>query len=68
MVRFWTRSKVSETVKVGPFRLRISRPLGRGRLWGSAGTRVGRRTRLSFSTPLGRYRRNGYRRNGRKRR
>jgi hypothetical protein len=59
MVRFWTRSKVSETVKVGPFRFRISRSLGRGRMWGTAGTRVGRRARLSFSAPLGRSRRNG---------
>ena len=64
MVRFWTRSKVSETVKVGPFRFRLSRSLGRGRMWGSAGTRIGRRARLTFSAPLGGARRG----NDRKRR
>ena len=62
MVRF--RTRMSETVKVGPFRFRLSEPLGRGRMWASLGTRVGRRGWLSFGTPLGGARR----RNDRKRR
>jgi hypothetical protein len=53
MVRFRTRTRVSETVKVGPFRFRVSKPLGRRRMWGSAGTRAGRRGRLTFSAPFG---------------
>jgi hypothetical protein len=63
MVRFRTRSRVSETVKVGPFRFKLKKPLGRGRMWGSAGTRPWRRGRASFSAPLGGARR----RNGRRR-
>ena len=62
MVRFWTRTRVSETVKVGPFRFRLSKPLGRGRTWGSVSTRTGRRGRVTFSTPFGGARR----RNGRR--
>jgi hypothetical protein len=57
MVRFRTRTRVSETVKVGPFRFRLSKPLGRGRMRGSAGARFGRRSRLSFNIPLGKARR-----------
>jgi hypothetical protein len=59
MVRFRTRprTRVSQTVKVGPFRLRLSKPLGRGRMWGSVGTRAGRRGRLTFSSQLGKTRR-----------
>jgi hypothetical protein len=53
MVRFRARARVSESVKVGPFRFRLSEPLGRGRLWGSVGVRTGRRGWLSFGTPLG---------------
>ena len=53
MVRFRTRARVSESVRVGPFRFRLSEPLGRGRLWGSVGVRTGRRGWLSFGTPLG---------------
>jgi hypothetical protein len=54
MVRFRTRTRVSESVKVGPFRFRLSEPLGRrGRGWGSVGMRTGRRGWLSFSTPFG---------------
>jgi hypothetical protein len=51
MVRF--RTRISETVKVGPFRFRLSEPLGGGRKWGSVSTRAGRRGRLTFSTPFG---------------
>jgi hypothetical protein len=47
------RSRLSESVKVGPFRFRVSEPLGRGRAWGSVGMRAGRRGWLRFSTPLG---------------
>jgi hypothetical protein len=64
MVRFRTRTRGSETVKVGPFRFKVKKPLGRGGLWSSAGTRPWRRARVGFSTPLGGARR----RNGRKRR
>jgi hypothetical protein len=53
MVRFRTRARVSESVRVGPFRFRLSEPLGRGRVWGSVGVRTGRRGWLSFSSPLG---------------
>ena len=51
MVRF--RTRMSETVKVGPFRFRLSEPLGRGRTWGSVRVRAGRRGWFSFSTPFG---------------
>lgn len=51
MVRI--RTRVSQSVRLGPFRFRISEPLGRGRLWGSVGVRAGRRGWLSFGTPLG---------------
>jgi len=61
MVRF--RTRVSESVKVGPFRFRLSEPLGRrGRGWGSVGMRTGRRGWLSFGTPLGGTRRRSARR------
>jgi hypothetical protein len=51
MVRF--RTRVSESVKVGPFRFRLSEPVGRGRPRGSVGVRVGRRGWLSFGTAIG---------------
>jgi hypothetical protein len=51
MARF--RTRVSQSVRVGPFRFRLSEPLGRGRMWGSVGMRAGRRGWLSFGTPLG---------------
>jgi hypothetical protein len=63
MVRFRTRSRGSETVKVGPFRFKVKKPLGRRGGWATAGTRPWRRGRVSFSAPLGGARR----RNGRKR-
>jgi len=34
MLRF--RARVSESIRIGPFRFRVSEPLGRGRVWGSA--------------------------------
>lgn len=46
--------RISESVKVGPFRLRLSAPVnGKGRVRGSAGVRTGRRTWTSVSAPLG---------------
>lgn len=60
MVRFRNRARISDSVRVGPFRFRISEPLGRrGRAWGSVGMRTGRRGWLSFSTSLGRKRHPG---------
>lgn len=47
------RTRVSETVWVGPFRFRLSVPFGRGRVWGSVGTRTGRRTYTTVNAPLG---------------
>jgi hypothetical protein len=48
------RTRISESVKIGPFRFRLSAPLnGKGRVWGSAGTRTGRRSWTSVSAPLG---------------
>src|SRR4051794_29088982 len=51
MVRFRTKTRVSEMVKVGPFHFKVKKPLGRGRVWGTAGTRPWRRTRVSFRAP-----------------
>jgi hypothetical protein len=54
MLRFRTRPRISDSVRIGPFRFRVSEPLGRrGRGWGSVGMRAGRRGWLSLSTPLG---------------
>jgi len=53
MVRFGTRTRVSETVKLGPFHFKFRKPLGRRGMWGSVGTRTGRRARLSFGTSRG---------------
>jgi hypothetical protein len=51
-----TGLRVSQSVRVGPFRFRISVPIsGRGRTWVSAGTRDGFGW-LSVSKPLGRRR------------
>lgn len=56
MLRFRTRPRISNSVRVGPFRFRVSsKPFGRrGRGWGAAGARVGRRGWLGINTPLGR--------------
>ena len=46
--------RLSDSVRVGPFRLRVSKPLtGRGSMWASVGTRtpVGY---LKLSKPVGR--------------
>ena len=61
MVRFRGRARISESVRIGPFRFRVSEPLGRGRVWGSVGVRAGRRGWLSLGTPLGRARRRRWR-------
>ena len=52
-MKFRSRTRISESFRVGPFRVRLSEPLGRGRVWGSVGVRAGRRGWLSFGTPLG---------------
>jgi hypothetical protein len=48
-----SRARLSESITVGPFRFRLSAPLGKGRVWGSASVRTGRRGRLGVSVPLG---------------
>lgn len=46
--------RISESVRLGPFRFRVSAPLTRrGRTWVSVGTRVGKRQYVSVSEPLG---------------
>lgn len=35
------RPRISQSVRLGPFRVRVSVPLGRGRTYVSAGTRDG---------------------------
>jgi len=46
------RARVSESIKIGPFRFRLSEPLGRGRTWGSV--TVGRGPfALRLSGPVG---------------
>ena len=46
--------RLSDTVKVGPFRLRVSKPLtGRGSMWASVGTRTPFGY-LRLSKPVGR--------------
>lgn len=48
--------RVSESIRIGPFRFRVSKPLtGRGRTWVSAGTRAGRGW-VSVSEPAGKRR------------
>lgn len=51
-----SRARISQSVRLGPFRFRISVPLGRGRTYVSAGTRDGLGW-LGISAPLGRRRR-----------
>jgi hypothetical protein len=53
MVRLRTRTRVSETVKLGPFHFKLRKPLGRSGVRGSVGTRTGRRARLRFGTQRG---------------
>ena len=54
------QTRISETIWLGLFRFRLSVPLfGRGRVWGSAGARTGRRSYTTVSAPLGRTQRRG---------
>lgn len=47
-------TRISESVRIGPFRIRLSVPLtGRGRTYVSAGTRTGRRGWTGVSAPVG---------------
>ena len=49
--------RISESVRIGPFRVRVSTPLsGKGRTWVSAGTRTGRRGWTTVSAPVGKRR------------
>jgi hypothetical protein len=49
--------RVSESIKIGPFRVRLSAPVsGKGRTRVSAGTRIGRAW-FSVSEPVGKRRR-----------
>lgn len=55
MLKFRTRPRINHSVRAGPFRLRVIKPLGKhGRGWGAVGARTGRRGWLSVKTPLGR--------------
>jgi hypothetical protein len=49
------RARVRESVKIGPFRIGVSLPLGRGRARAYAGTRTGPFW-MGVSVPLGRRR------------
>jgi hypothetical protein len=52
--------RISESVKVGPFRVRVSRSLtGKGRMRVGVGTRVGHRGWAGVSEPIGRGKRGG---------
>jgi hypothetical protein len=53
MITRRSRVRISESISFGPFRFRLSAPLGRGRLWGSVGMRTGRRGWTSVSFPVG---------------
>lgn len=44
--------RVSDSIKIGPFRLRLSVPLGKGRTWAGVSARAGR-GRIGVSEPLG---------------
>lgn len=49
--------RISKSVKIGPFRLRVSAPIGgRGRTWASVSTRTPL-GRISLSEPAGRRKR-----------
>jgi hypothetical protein len=52
--------RLSQSVRVGPFRLRLSVPLGRGKTWASIGTRTGAGW-TSVSAPVSRTRRGRWR-------
>jgi hypothetical protein len=54
MARRRNSLRVSDSIYLGPFRFRVSVPLtGRGRVWGSAGVRTGRRQWTSISSAFG---------------
>lgn len=48
-----SRARVSESLIIGPFRFRLSAPLGKGQVWESASVKTGRRSRAGVSAPLG---------------
>jgi hypothetical protein len=51
-------TRISQSVRIGPFRIRVSTPVsGRGRTYVSAGTRTGKRGWASVSKPVGSRRR-----------
>ncbi len=52
------RLRLSDSVRFGPFRLRLSVPLGKGRAYTTESVRVGP-FRLSASQPLGGRKRRG---------
>ena len=55
-----SRTRISQSVYIGPWRFRLSVPLfGRGRVWGSVGARTGRRSYTTVSAPLGERERRG---------
>jgi hypothetical protein len=45
--------RLSDSVRLGPFRFRLSVPLGKGRARVSAGTRIGEHGWAGVSAPLG---------------
>lgn len=50
--------RISESVKIGPFRIRLSAPVtGKGRARVSAGTRIGKRGWIGVSEPVGKRKR-----------
>jgi hypothetical protein len=50
--------RISESVKIGPFRVRLGAPItGKGRARVSVGRRAGKRGWLSVSEPVGRRKR-----------
>jgi hypothetical protein len=50
------RLRISQSVRVGPFRFRVSVPLGKGRTWVGASTRDGI-GRIGVSAPVGKRKR-----------
>jgi hypothetical protein len=54
MALFRTRTHAHQSIKLGPFSFRLTKPLGRGGVRGSIGTRPAWRRRLGLRTPLGR--------------
>lgn len=50
--------RISESVKIGPFRVRLSAPItGKGRTRVSVGRRIGKRGWMGISEPAGRRKR-----------